>query len=153
MKLKYRGKIYKFKNVEVEDNNYFNSINNINYHLSCEYNFANLYMWGKIYNTQWCDFYDMPLIFLGKDNMLLFPLSEINNIEKLNELLTAFKEAGGSGTITQVPESFIEKISDTRKKSFSITQNYDFADYIHKRERLVSLTGRKLNKNLISTDF
>ena len=177
--MQYKNKNYKFKEISIDDRDYFYSTsspsggraikptcefneNNDDVHISCEYNFANLYMWGGIYNTQWCEFEKSPLILIGREDALLFPLSEKHCLYDIIELSKSFIESGGSGDITQVPKVFIDanknelniiENSTTGKGDFAeICEDRNFADYIHLSERLALLNGKKLRKkrNLIA---
>lgn len=177
--MQYKNNNYKFKEISIGDREFFYSTrspsgeraikpacginkNNDDAHISCEYNFANLYMWGGIYNTQWCEFCKTPLIFIGREDALLFPLSDKHCLDDLIELSTSFIKSGGSGDITQVPKVFIDANKDelniienstTGKGDFAeICEDRNFADYIHLSERLALLNGKKLRKkrNLIA---
>jgi uncharacterized protein len=168
--MNYKNRIYKFKDISITDRDFFYptdgvvralSENNNAIHVSCEYNFANLYMWGGVYNTQWCEFDNTSLILIGKEDVLLFPLLEKHSLDDIIELSKSFIESGGSGNITQVPKVCIDtnkndlniiENSTTGKGDFiEICEDRNFADYIHLSERLALLKGKKLRKkrNLI----
>lgn len=151
MKLKYDNQILEFKPIFLENREKFLKAPEEVIHVSCEYSFANLFMWGESYDMQWCMFKKAPLILIARDDVLLFPLVENISGEELIELAIAFKKAGGSGYITQIPEIIINN-NTSLAKDFQIRANRDFADYIHLTESLASLSGRKLRKkrNLIS---
>lgn len=160
--MRCKNRHYTFKYIEIEDREFFIKNVDYNYHVSCEYNFANLYMWGGIYDTQWCEFDKSSLILIGRENALLFPLAEKSSLDDIIELSKSFIESGGSGDITQVPKAFIDANEDdlniiedskTGKGDFTeICEDRNFADYIHLSERLATLNGRKLRKkrNLIT---
>ena len=120
-------------------------------HVSCEYSFANLFMWGESYDMQWCNFNNAPLILIAEEDVLMFPLCHGMNSEKLKDLSLSFIEAGGSGAITQIPGQFI-KANPELNDFYEIRDNRNFADYLHLTEKLCKLSGRKLSKkrNLIS---
>ena len=150
MILQYHNQILEFKPVSTEDSCFFNTpINNI--HISCEYSFANLIMWGTTYDIQWCQFEDVPLILIAKEDVLLFPLSRQMNSNNFQALVMSFIQAGGSGCFTQVPHNFLNANPELNDL-YNICEDRNFADYIHLSERLSSLSGKKLNKkrNLIS---
>jgi len=152
MILKYNNQILEFKSVSIEDSVSFNNMStNNNMHISCEYSFANLIMWGTSYDIQWCQLDDVPLILIAKEDVLLFPLSKQMNSENFQALAMSFIQAGGSGCFTQVPQYFLDANPDLHNL-YNICEDRNFADYIHLSERLSSLSGKRLNKkrNLIS---
>ena len=119
--------------------------------VSCEYSFANLLMWGELYDIRWRNVDGVPLIYIAKDNNFLFP--HIKNItpDLLCSLSEQLQREGYSGTFSQVPEEFVVAYP-VLSEFFSITQNPDFSDYIHSTEKLAKLQGRKLRKkrNLVA---
>jgi hypothetical protein len=118
--------------------------------LSCEYSFGNLMAWGGIYGSRWCEFRGATVIHLQKSDDLLFPLgAELAAIE-LDELSAAFRATGCSGAFYQAPVGILERRPELRA-FFNATAHEDYADYLHRTERLADLGGAKLGKkrNLI----
>jgi uncharacterized protein len=151
MKLNYNNQVLMFSPISIGDKDAFRQMSDDVGYISCEYSFANLFMWGKPYDMQWCSFNNAPLILIARDNVLLFPLCQGITTDELQNLSKAFLESGGSGEIAQVPSSFIKEHS-ALEESFHICEDRDFADYIHLTAKLSLLQGKKLSKkrNLIS---
>ncbi len=151
MKLNLNNQILEFKPISIGDKDAFRQMPNDIEHISCEYSFANLFMWGESYDMQWCNFNDAPLVLIAKEDVLLFPLCQEMSYNKLKSLSQSFIEAGGSGAITQVPEEFI-KANPELNDLYEIREDRNFADYLHLTKKLCELSGRKLSKkrNLIS---
>ena len=151
MKLNFNNQFFEFKPISIGDRDAFMQMPDGIDHISCEYSFANLFMWGESYDMQWCSFNDAPLVLIGREDVLLFPLCRGMNSDKLKSLSQAFIDAGGSGAFTQVPEHFV-KASPNLNDFFAICEDRNFADYLHLSSRLAGLSGKKLSKkrNLIS---
>ena len=134
-----------------QNKSYFLSWKPLYKFLSCEYSFANLAMWGELYDIQWCDFDGTPLIHIKEDQYFLFPHIPKITPEQLHTISNIMIKEGFSGKFTQVPEEYILKYPELTNY-YTISQNSDFSDYIHSTERLSLLKGRKLRKkrNLIS---
>ncbi len=147
------------KEIKIEDNfsessdyaRYFSSWVPTYQFVSCEYSFANLAMWGELYDIRFRDLDGVPLINIARDDTSLFPHIVDITPKKLFELSEKLQEEGGSGVFSQVPEEFVLE-HPTLNNFFEISQDHDFSDYIHSAERLALLSGRKLRKkrNLIA---
>ena len=151
MKLDLDGAELCFRQVSLDDRGFFFASKPRYPHVSCEYNFANLYMWGPVYKILFCEFRKGPLVLIGRDDTLLFPVNQDIAKEDLVRLSRAFSEAGGSGRISQVPGEFL-KGNPGLGECFAVESDRDFADYLHLSANLVELSGEKLRKkrNLVS---
>ena len=144
-------KILNFKPITIGDREAFQQPFADYGFLSCEYSFANFFMWGEIYEMEWCDFLGYPLVNLAGEKVLYFPLSPEVNVESLVKLSKAHQEQGGTGGFFQTPRKFVEKTPELNSY-FEICEDRNFADYLHLSSRLAGLSGKKLRKkrNLIS---
>ena len=140
-----------FSKVELNDRSFLSGFKPLTRFISCEYNFANLVVWGGLYDIGWTSFMGAPLINIGRDDSLLFP--HLFNVTPaiLNELSQRMIASGFSGVVTQVPSEFVEshpELSDF----FLVESDADFADYIYSAESLTTLSGGALSKkrNLIA---
>lgn len=140
-----------FKPIKIDDREAFLKPTADYGFISCEYSFANFFMWGESFGMEWCDFLDYPLVVLHDEKVLYFPLSPKLNGENLIQLCHAYREQGGTGSFFQVPVKFLEDNPEL-SEFFKIREDRNFADYLHKSERLTDLSGKKLRKkrNLIS---
>ncbi len=139
------------KKIKLKYKDYFERQKPLYQFLSCEYSFANLAIWGDIYDIQWKDINGIPLIYIARDKALLFPQIPDLKPDDLVAFSKEFTDNGVDGTISQVPEEYVLE-HPALKKHFIITEDPDFSDYIHSTERLCLLQGKKLRKkrNLIT---
>ncbi len=120
--------------------------------LPCEYVFANLIMWGKIYDARYAIYKNALVIRTGLDKCLLMPVGNTFSPQELKDMLmAAFPDDKEDCTIIQVPDEYINQniaVNDI----FDIEKDIDFADYIYSTEKLYLLRGSKLakKKNLLS---
>ncbi len=140
-----------FRPVSVADHDFFTRQASPYPHLSCEYNFANLYMWGPAYGIVFCEFRNMPLVHIGRDDSTLFPAFQGITGAEAMELSRSLSLAGCSGSISQVPGDFVSE-NPCLSEFFDIAPDRDFADYLHLSSRLAELSGEKLRKkrNLVA---
>jgi hypothetical protein len=115
--------------------------------LSCEYNFSNLFSWGKVYQFKWAIIEDQLVIHNGRENELCMPLGKEISPSELLELSKIFENC----PIGQVPAEYAEKHPEL-ENNFTLSQSENLAEYIYLTEKLYKLSGKKLNKkkNLIS---
>jgi len=138
------------KKVEISDKSILEKILSSNKGLCCEYSFANLFIWGDIYDTRW-ELKDGTLyIFYAEENSLLMPIPSIPP-KKLAEIPDLFSIPRKNLYINHTSDEYI----NTNKEIFTffeIVDDDDFVDYVHLIDRLVELKGTKLakKKNLIS---
>jgi hypothetical protein len=118
--------------------------------LSCEYSFGNLIAWGGIYGTRWCEFRGATVIHLRESDDLLFPVGAELTAPELADLSRAFRDAGCSGAYYQAPAGLLARRPELAAH-FTATTHEEYADYLHRSERLATLGGAKLGKkrNLI----
>ena len=139
------------KKITLKNKEYFESQKPVYQFISCEYSFANLAMWGGLYDVRYQDKDGIPLIYIGRDQDIIFPQIPGIQPEALAELSKEIIKEGGSGNISQAPEEYVLE-HPSLKNYFEISENNAFSDYIHSTERLSLLQGKKLRKkrNLIS---
>lgn len=118
---------------------------------SCDYCIANLITWGKIYDNQIAMHEDKLLLFNPKYQYLLFPLGEDISPRYLVETVLSCREQYPDTQLILIPEDYILQHPDIHKY-FDLSDDRDWADYVHSAERLIELRGKKLakKKNLIS---
>jgi hypothetical protein len=142
---------FDFKKVELSDKSFLSEFTPLTRFVSCEYNFANLAIWGELYDIAWTSFMDAPLINIGRDDSFLFPHLPQVSPAILNELSMRMIDDGFSGRITQVPCEFVDAHSELAD-FFLIEPDADFADYVYDSNSLATLAGGALSKkrNLIA---
>lgn len=141
----------KFKPVEIEDRAVLKPLLDAAGKISCDYNFANLYTWGEIFDIRWCIHRERLLIYSGRDNVLLMPVGPPLRPEEMAELSGEFARQGGSGDFVIVNAAYVE--GEPRLAELFVAEvDRDNADYVYSARALTELKGRKLHKkkNLLS---
>jgi len=139
------------KKVELRDKEHFCAEKPLYKFLSCEYSFANLVIWAELYDIRWKNIEGIPLIYIGRDVICLFPQAPDQSAGTLVEILKSLKNDGINASMSLVPEEFVNQ-NPQLDQFFIVDENNDYSDYIHSTERLLFLQGKKLRKkrNLIS---
>lgn len=122
----------------LEDNPYCN----------CDYSFGNLYNWGFLYLTSVAFHKDMMLIRFRSwetgSQAYLMPIGKGNLVEVLKDMEHTSKVEGHPLILMAVQDSAIELLEQTHPTSIKIFSNRDNADYLYDREKLETLSGKKL---------
>ena len=120
---------------------------------SCERNFANLFMWRKMYKTQIVKSGGSVLPYNSANRVIMFPIGEEPSPKELFETASEFISAKKSddGFIYDIPPSYVEKNFSELSKYFEIGEDENEFDYIYDLNHLINLNGALLRKkhNLI----
>jgi hypothetical protein len=111
----------------------------------CEYNFANLFMWGDIYKTRWLLQEDRLWLYNGHDDLMLMPVGRPLDLAGLLAVSDGLRRAGKNGNFVLVDPDFVQENPDLGS-SFSVAADPDNGDYIYLNQKLVDLPGNKLHK-------
>lgn len=119
--------------------------------LSCEYNFTNLIIWGKIYDIRWTEYKNALLIYNVLDDQILMPVGREFSPAELRDISESFISQGKHGNFLHVPLQYI-KDNPSISDFFNVELEEDFSDYVYSTVKLAHLRGQKLSKkkNLIS---
>jgi hypothetical protein len=139
------------REVRIEDKTALKPILDASNKISCDYNFANLYLWGGIYAMRWGFYKGLLLLYSGKDDILLMPVGRPFVAEELLEISDAARVQGKRGDFAIVEAAFVEA-NPGLADFFNAGLDKDNADYVYSARALVELKGRKLHKkkNLLS---
>lgn len=114
---------------------------------SCEFTFANMYLWTRSYKVQFAIVAD-TLVFRypqgGEGYYFTCPHGKKENLKEALGLLEAWcAERQTEFMLTLVtPEQFAE-IEEVCPGKFKIEYDRDAADYVYETEKLISLSGKK----------
>ncbi|MCU0236654.1 MAG: phosphatidylglycerol lysyltransferase domain-containing protein [Acidobacteria bacterium] len=111
----------------------------------CEYNFANLFMWGDIYQTRWLLQEDRLWLYNGNDDLMLMPVGRALDMAGLLAVSDGMRRAGKSGNFVLVDPDFVRE-NPGLGEFFRMEADPDNGDYIYLTQKLVDLKGNKLHK-------
>jgi len=111
----------------------------------CEYNFANLFMWGDIYRTRWLLQEERLWLYNGHDDLMLMPVGRTLGMAELVAASDGLRRAGKSGNFVLVDADYVQE-NPGLGDFFSIEQDMANGDYIYQSRKLVELRGNKLHK-------
>ncbi len=111
----------------------------------CEYNFANLFIWGDIYKTRWLLQEEHLWLYNGYDDLMLMPVGPPLSMADLVAVSDGLRREGKSGNFVLVDVDYVQE-NPGLKGFFSIEQDMANGDYIYLSRKLVDLQGNKLHK-------
>jgi len=113
---------------------------------SCEYTFANNYLWSPFYHYSYAIIED-ALVFLSGDHgfSVSFPLGTKNIKPIMEILMDYFKQVGKLFKMHMVTEEQFARLEEVYPGQFQIEDNRNLADYVYLSEKLGSLSGKKLH--------
>jgi hypothetical protein len=148
---KARLELTGFKTIEPDDIEIIRSYVEKYQFETCDYNTANLFSWSHFMNVKWAMYKERLMFYNFNTRFMLYPLGAEFSPKELNEISVMIENQGFEGSFISVPEGYIESKRET-DEYFNIIYDEGNSDYLYETERLVSLSGRKLNKkkNLVS---
>lgn len=134
-----------FKRPELEDKELIDRYLHRQQSRSCEFTFANTYLWSRHYDVEFAIVEDM-LVYRSNDEEpgFTFPLGDEKNVKRAMDAIHAFcMEQGVAYHFHLVTKEQFEVMDRLYPGEFEITYDRDFADYVYEREKLANLSGRK----------
>ncbi len=126
---------------------------------SCEFNFANLFMWGKVYGSKWSIWNDHLYLSMADEaetiRILMFvsdPVCGEPEPEELRAVSDAVITVGNSGVFQHVQALYLKRHPNVLTCFDARPMDTEFVEYIYEVQALAELHGRKLAKkrNLIA---
>ncbi len=120
--------------------------------LSCEYAFANLFSWGKLYKTQVANYNNFVIARSEnpkKENSMysyLFHFGGEDKKEIINMMIQEAKKDGRGMFLYSLAKSNVEWLQNEFKDMFTFDSSRDNFDYIYSSENLRELKGKKFQK-------
>ena len=132
---------YQFKKTELEDREIITSYFGKAPSRSCERTFANVYLWSRHYPVTWAIIED-ALVFKSQDETHLswaYPKRALSVMEAYSE------EQGYEFSMYSVTPEMFAQLETFFPGKFQIEYDRDEADYVYEREKLETLSGKKLH--------
>lgn len=134
-----------FKRPELEDRDIINSYIQKQYTRSCDYTFANIYLWSRHYKVDYAVVNEM-VVFRNRDaaHSFAFPLGEAGRLKGTIEALMedCLEQEIPFQMHIVTPQQFA-LLEEAFPGMFAITYNRDAADYVYEAEKLANLSGKK----------
>lgn len=139
-----------FKALTLGDKDLFESYIKRCRFLTSEYSFISLFIWRKIFNTQYCIFKDTLIIKKASREFGSFFMQPIGyKKEDLNEILETlieYKKVNNMQYLFRNVEApFLEELNKINNKNFEIGIEENNFDYIYESKNLIDLAGRKFS--------
>lgn len=136
-----------FKPIELKDKNEINKYFSTQNYRASEFCFANLFCWGKKFNTEFAT-HNGSLFIRFRDNnhrnSYLKPIGEGNLKDAIDVLLNDHKQFDTPFQLRGLTREMIAEIETTLPDRFDYQLNRSVSDYIYSSEKLIHLKGKKL---------
>ncbi|MDO5423981.1 MAG: phosphatidylglycerol lysyltransferase domain-containing protein [Eubacteriales bacterium] len=146
-----------FKRTELSDREKLNHYLNKQNSRSCEYTFANIYLWSRHYPMEFGILEDMAVFkTIGEETMYAFPMGDRKNLHACVDALTVWcAERGLPLAFHSVTEEQFAMLEEEFPGRFQVEYFRDEADYVYDREKLATLSGKKYHgkKNHLNKFF
>ncbi len=112
---------------------------------SCEYTFANIYLWSRHYPVEYAVVEDMA-VFKTRDeeNVFAFPMGDEKNLRACVDALTGWcREREIPLRFHSITEEQFAMLDAAYPGRFQVEYDRDAADYVYEREKLAALSGKK----------
>jgi hypothetical protein len=141
--------MFNLKPITIEDKAVFKEYLSINQYENSEYNFTTWTAWQVVYQLKYA-IIENCLCVLGENEgseYAYFPLGTPENTKKaLTVLMADFKERGKPFVLMSLSQKMLDLLKEFDMLDLFLQDNRrDFADYVYLREKLISLSGKKLH--------
>lgn len=114
---------------------------------SCERTFANVYLWSRHYHVKYA-IVENALVFMDDEFELAYayPAGEPAAVKNaLDRLMEYSREMGTPFKLYNVTEENFAQLEEFYPGRFTVEYDRDEADYVYEREKLETLSGKKLH--------
>ena len=129
---------------ELSDKEKFESFFRMNQTRSCEYTFANLYLWHCHYHVGYAMVGKMLVFQYTDEQVFTFPLGDRTYLKETVDLLMEWcREHGVEFQMTNVTPEQFALLEELYPGKFAVEYYRDSADYVYETEKLINLSGKK----------
>lgn len=150
--------MFSFHKVTLDDKNWMQKLLQEDGWYGSEYSFGINVLWGIKYHIEVARAHDCCIVRYGLcgeypwDNMMQgdcwiysFPIGAGNKKAVLDELVAEYRTKGKTLIMNSVGEEARAQLLSWYPGQFLIEENRDYEDYIYDREKLATLSGRKMH--------
>ncbi|MCC8140736.1 MAG: phosphatidylglycerol lysyltransferase domain-containing protein [Lachnospiraceae bacterium] len=134
-----------FKRPQLEDREliqgYFNGLKRY----SCEWTFANFYLWSRFFGAMWAVIDGLLVFRSGYEGSYsyTFPIGEGDHRAVLERLMAEAKAAGSPFRMHSLSREDAGVLEQYFPGQFEVEWMRDYADYVYETEKLIRLSGKK----------
>lgn len=135
-----------FKQIEISDKVWVDELLKFSDYRGAEYCFTNLFIWSGIYNSKIARYKDFILLKTGKGETThyLYPAGRGDKRDVIEYLIKDAKEREVEFSFIGVSSQTKEELTEFYPNRFEYKPMRDSFDYIYESEKLISLSGKKL---------
>ncbi|WP_099204096.1 DUF2156 domain-containing protein [Scatolibacter rhodanostii] len=134
-----------FRNVLLEDKKWIDPLYKINQFRSCEFSFANLYIWHEQYHTQIANVDGFFVAKSAHSHSFSFPIGDGTPKPIIEKLMKYADEEGFPFRLRGLCEGAPAALEEMFPGKFEFSADRAYSDYIYSAESLSNLTGKKLS--------
>lgn len=138
-------KMPEFRKVLLEDKKWVDPLYKINQFRSCEFSFANVFLWSEQSNVTIANIDGFFVAKSGDSHTFSFPIGEGNPKPVIEKLMKYAEEKGDVFKLRGLCESAPQMLEEMFPGKFEFSTNRDYSDYIYSAESLATLVGKKLS--------
>lgn len=135
-----------FRQLEVFDKKWIDELLKYSDYRGAEYCFTSLFIWDGVYNSKVARYKDFLLLKSGKDETTryLYPAGRGDRREVIEYLIADAKESGLKFRLMGLSNETKTELEELFPGRFEFKPYRDSFDYIYESEKLISLSGKKL---------
>lgn len=135
-----------FRKINISDKPWIDELLKFSDFRGAEYNFTNLYIWEPVFSSKIARYKDFLLLTSGEgeNTKYLFPAGKGDYKEVLTLLAQDAKLKKAPCVIIGIPPQMVELLVSIFPQNKGITPVRDSFDYIYESEKLITLSGKKL---------
>lgn len=114
---------------------------------SCERTFTNVFLWAPYYDVTFSEVEECVCFKSEFDGFAFtYPAGDPSHVKKAIEVLEKYAiEQGQDFCLYNLTSDMFEALEEMFPNKFQIEYNRDIADYVYEREKLTTLSGKKLH--------
>ncbi len=135
-----------FKAVTIESKNDITACLDLCEFRGADYNFSHIFLWSNIYKMEYAISGSLVSIYAVFDQPgYSYPAGEGDEFAMIDMLIEDAKKRGEKFVLRSIPKEKIEVLEERYPNTFIFDTTPDYSDYIYSKEKLETLSGKKLH--------